>query len=110
MVSNNYHAQLIVLFGENLSYFIENLGFQPVRVETNRSIGGTDVDIVVEGEEGRRALVEVKSHQGLVGKFERKQLPKYRAYDPEASIHVLVGSYDKSLELPKVTLKQYWPR
>ena len=67
-----------------------------------------EIDILLYGE-NKKALVEVKSHSGLIRKFTSKQIEVYRNYDPEASIFLLLGSPDKSLDPKDFYLKRYWP-
>jgi DNA-binding sugar fermentation-stimulating protein len=97
---------LIEAFCQNLQFYEPALGFSPTTVRKNFSIGNGDIDILLEAQ-GRRAIIEVKAHQGLLWKFTQKQLPKYQSYFPDAEIYALTGTAAKSLEPQLLTLKKY---
>ena len=108
-MGKNYHNQVLETFCEKIENFTSVLGFSPVRIRRNMQLGSKgEIDILLYGED-QRSLVEVKSHAGLVNKFKEKQLDVYKEYDSRASIFLLLGDPNKSLNPSKFHLKQYWP-
>ena len=105
-MSKNYHNQMIDSFLENPFLFSDDLGFIIKDVKKEFSMGNGDIDILVEGTMGEKAIIEVKSHSGLLPHFVKKQLPKYINYFPEAKVFALVG-YQRSLNLLDFKLKKY---
>jgi|GEM_PF-4550746 len=107
--SKSYHDQLIALFCSNLPFFADQLGFVPTTVQKNRHIKAGEIDILLWSDLDDLAIVEVKSHHGLVDKFKRKQLHVYHEYDRKAAIYLLVGTPDKSLACDDLDFRRYWP-
>ncbi|MDH3352895.1 MAG: hypothetical protein OEL87_00420 [Nanoarchaeota archaeon] len=106
---NSYHDQVLEKFCSEIQYFTGILGFAPLRIGKNMQLGSAgEIDVLLYGED-QRALVEVKSHGGLIRKFTEKQFHIYHDYDPKAAIYLLLGNSEKSLEPEDFHFKRYWP-
>lgn len=112
----SYHNDLQAAFVQNINSFSEQIGFVVEgKCKTNQQLGRYgEIDVIARGTpidlEGiittPTALIEVKGHHGLIGKFERKQFPVYLEYMPNAKIFLLYG-YKKSLLVEDMTLVKY---
>ena len=102
----SYHNNMIDVFLENPNIFAGELEFLVVDSVKEFPIGNGDIDVLLKGDRGEIAIVEVKGHQGLLPKFEKKQLPKYRIYFPDAKIFALIG-YRNSLNPLDFELRRY---
>jgi Holliday junction resolvase-like predicted endonuclease len=102
----SYHNQLIEAFCQDIEFYQKHIGFMPSKIRRNFSIGNGDIDVLLEGHE-QRAIIEVKAHEGLLGKFVRVQLPKYQAYFHGAEIYAFTGNTQKSLKREHLRLKKY---
>jgi len=101
----SYHNQIIQTFKDNLGYFEPVLGF-PIK-QTQSGIyfhPFGEIDLIVDGFTNERCLIEVKSNNGATGKFLHKQFKVYRKFDPNASIYLLLGTTNCSLNLEELTL------
>lgn len=109
-MNENYHNQIIDLFCKNIDYFKNNFDFPIKEIYTKIYFHPyTEIDIVIEGLEGERALLEVKSNSGLMSKFTGKQFQNYRKYDPNASVYLLMGTKDQSIDINDFKLIQFYP-
>ncbi|MBT3836351.1 hypothetical protein HOD05_05600 [Candidatus Woesearchaeota archaeon] len=102
-----YHDRVVGIFCDNLDYFKEQIGFPVKKTKTGIYFPKGEIDILLEGFEREQALIEVKSHHGLMGKFLTKQFQAYRGYNPNASIYLLCGTNDLSLNVEDFTLRRY---
>ena len=84
----NYHERLTASIIENEASLEWVLGFCINETKTALSLGRLgDIDIFVRGEDlidgtERTAIIEIKSHSGLVPHYLRAQLPKYEEAFP----------------------------
>ncbi|MFA5856353.1 MAG: hypothetical protein WC867_03280 [Candidatus Pacearchaeota archaeon] len=81
-----------------------NLGMQVSKITHKISLGKNgDIDIKVDGinsltHEPCLAIVEVKTHDGLIPHYLRKQLPKYQERYPDAMQYVAYSLSGKSTQ------------
>ena len=110
---NPYHDKVLNLFVSNFSYFSDSFDFDEVTsFHRNVCVEGGEIDVIVNGligGEKKSALVEVKVHGGASYKFRSKQFHYYRMFDSDASVYLLCGDVDGSLDVEDFHLKRYWP-
>ena len=109
-MDKNYHDKIIDLFCNNISYFEKQFDFSIKNTFTKVYFHPyTEIDIIVEGMADEQALIEVKSNGGLINKFTGDQFKNYRKYDSNASVYLLLGTKDKSLEISDLKIIQFHP-
>ena len=110
-MKDNYHDSIIKTFCEHIDSFEKDIGFLVKNIETNVYLDSKgELDIVLEGYSDEKALIEVKSNNGLMGKFLTKQFEIYQDYDSKASIFLLYGTKEESLKIEDLTLKKFQRR
>lgn len=103
-----YHDLIIDSFCDNIHLFVQTVGFVPSQVRRNYRLGSYgDIDILLLGERNKVVVIEVKGHSGLLPKFEKKQLPKYREQFPNADYYALVGNPQRSLDPQDFEFRRY---
>jgi hypothetical protein len=107
-MKDSYHDKLIQAFCSDLDYITEKIGFTPNEILTNIYFKNGEIDIFLSnGLE--KALIEVKESNNKISKFTQKQYKKYREYDKNASVYLVIGTKDQSLEKRDLFIKRYWP-
>lgn len=106
-MKKTYHDEIINTFLNNLHQFNDYFNFSIDATLTNKHIQKGEIDIILEGDKGERALIEVKENAKNMYKFLSKQINTYKKYDSCASIYLLLGCESKSLNCKDFTLKQY---
>lgn len=111
-MNNLYHNELIKTFCNNLDYFQNYFSFEIKSYKINVFYHPkTEIDIILQGKNKKNqiALIEVKSNFNGQGKFLQNQFSNYRKYNKNASIYLLVGNKEESLNLEDLTLQKYHP-